>query len=215
MDATDKSRTGQQMLQSLRSGYRATIYEVRKDPELKNRDVIRDKSKKVFPFVSGSHYKGGWNLDKKDGFGIQINPDDTKYEGEWRNNKYDGRGTLWVKKNNAYARQYVGGWRDGNMEGQGVYYFDNGEIYRGGWLRNKKSGEGRLDYVNGDNYIGEWANDVQEGFGAMNYANGNIFEGLWSNGKKEGPGLFFYASTKKVRPLSHAYYVFLIYNHTV
>ena len=186
------------MQQAQRTGHHATVYEIRRDPSLKNRDIIRDPNKKVFPFVGGSHYKGSWNMDQKEGFGVQINPNNTKYEGEWQNNLYNGRGTLWVKKGKAYNRQYVGDWSNGDMDGQGVYYYEDGSIYKGGWLRNGRSGEGRLDFPNGDHYTGEWANNLQEGFGAMSYSNGNIYEGLWVQGKKEGPGLFYYASTKKV-----------------
>lgn len=193
-----QTRTAKLLSQSLRSGQHATVYEIRRDPELKNKNVIKDNSKGVFPFIQGSHYKGQWEGDMKDGFGIQFNPDNTKYEGEWKANKYDGRGTLWVKKIKKYQRQYVGDWSEGQMEGQGIYYFENGEIYRGGWLKGKKSGTGRLDYLNGDNYNGEWVNDLQNGFGTMNYTNGNTYEGLWSQGMKEGPGLFYYASTKKI-----------------
>lgn len=185
-------------MQAVRSGHHATVYEVRRDPSLKNKDVIRDPTKKVFPFVGGSNYKGSWNMDQKEGFGVQVNPNNTKYEGEWANNKHNGRGTLWVKKGKSYIRQYVGDWADGEMDGQGVYYYDDGSIYKGGWLRNKRSNEGRCDYNNGDHYVGEWANDLQEGLGSMSYVNGNIYEGLWAGGKKEGPGLFYYASTKKM-----------------
>lgn len=195
-------RSTVKMMQAVRSGHHATVYEVRRDPSLTSKDVIRDSNKKVFPFVGGSNYKGSWNLDQKEGFGVQINPNNTKYEGEWQNNRYNGRGTLWVKKGKAYNRQYVGDWSNGDMDGQGVFYYDDGSIYKGGWLRNGKSGEGRFDYPTGDHYTGEWANDLQDGFGAMSYSNGNIYEGLWVQGKKDGPGLFYYASTKKVSMLS-------------
>lgn len=188
------------MAQSMRSGHHATVYEVRRDPELKNKNVIRDKNKVVFPFVGGAQYKGQWSGDQKEGFGIQVNPDDTKYEGEWFAGQYHGRGTLWIKKNKKiYARQYVGDWVNGLMDGEGIFYYNNGEIYRGEWLQSRKHGSGRYDYENGDSYFGEWNSDLQDGFGTMNYANGNIFEGLWVHGKKEGPGLYYYASTRKVQ----------------
>lgn len=201
-DSKKLSLTQGKMAAAVRSGHHATVFEVRRDPELNNKDVIRDRTKPVFPFVGGSQYKGQWSNDEKDGFGIQVNPDNTKYEGEWMNNKYHGRGTLWVKKRKTFQRQYVGDWVNGKMEGQGIYYYENGEIYRGGWVAGKKAGNGRQEFTTGDVYVGDWANDKQHGFGTMNYANGNIFEGLWANGKKEGPGVFFYASTKKVRFIS-------------
>jgi len=190
--------TDAKMMLSLRTGHHATVYEVRRDPQLKNKDVIRDRTKPVFPFVSGSLYKGQWNNDKKDGFGIQTNPDNTKYEGEWVNNQYHGRGTLWIKKGKTFVRQYVGDWVKGHMEGQGIYYYSNGEIFRGGWLKGKRFGNGKFEFDNGDVYSGEWANDLQHGLGTMNYSNGNVYEGLWIEGKKQGPGLFYYASTRKV-----------------
>jgi hypothetical protein len=202
-----KTRTGKASLnesklqQSLRTGIHATVYEVRRDPTLKNKDVIRDRSKPVFPFIGGSQYKGQWTADQKDGFGIQINPDNTKYEGEWSNNKTNGRGTLWVKKGREYTRQYVGDWVDGCMEGQGVFYYEKNEIYKGEWFNGERSGNGRYEYENGDIYVGEWKFNQLHGLGTMNYANGNIFEGLFVNGKKEGPGLYYYASTKKVQSI--------------
>lgn len=186
------------MQQSLRQGTHATVYEVRRDPSLKNKDVIRDKTKRVFPFVSGSKYKGEWINDKKEGFGVQLNPDDTKYEGEWAEGKYHGRGTLWVKKGKTYARTYAGDWDQGVRSGQGVFYYPDKAVYRGDWANNRKNGQGRYEHSNGDVYVGEWTDDHEHGFGTLSYANGNVYEGLWSNGKKEGPGIFFYASTKKV-----------------
>lgn len=200
------------MSQSLRNGHHATVYEVQRDPSLKNKDIIRESTKeRVFPFVSGSHYKGSWNDDQKEGFGVQINPNNTKYEGEWLANYYDGRGTLWIKKKKTYHRQYVGDWVRGNMEGQGVYYYEDDSVYKGGWIQNKKSGSGRYEYKNGDIYSGEWSNDLQDGFGTMSYADGNVYEGLWVKGNKEGPGLFYYASTKKVTNYIIYYINFNIY----
>lgn len=198
---TSKTRASQsdpRMQQSLRAGHHATVYEIRRDPELKNKDVIRDRTKPVFPFISGSQYKGQWNNDQKEGFGVQVNPDNTKYEGEWANGMYNGRGTLWEKKGKQYIRQYVGDWVDGKMEGQGIFYFPKGEIYRGEWAGGRQNGNGRHEYASGDVYVGEWLDGSQHGLGTINYVNGNLYEGLWAYGKKEGPGLFFYASTKKV-----------------
>lgn len=183
---------------SLRHGNHATVYEVRRDPSLKNKDVIRDKTKRVFPFVSGSKYKGEWSNDQKEGFGVQLNPDDTKYEGEWQEGKYHGRGTLWVKKGKSYARTYVGDWDRGVRSGQGVFYYPDNSVYRGDWESNRKNGQGRFEHPNGDVYVGEWSDDRENGFGTLSFANGNVYEGLWTNGKKEGPGVYFYASTRKV-----------------
>lgn len=185
-------------LASYRQGFHATVYDVRRDPDLDNKDIIRDKTKVVFPFVSGQSYKGQWKDDVKQGFGTEVTPDGTKYEGEWLADKRHGRGTFFVKKGKRFIRQYVGDWAAGNMEGFGVYYYPSGEIYRGDWVANKRSGNGRLELPSGDYYVGEWRDDVQSGFGTYNVANGNLYEGLWMHGLKEGSGRFFYAATGKV-----------------
>jgi hypothetical protein len=199
-ETSDKklSASALRMTSAYRNGSHATVYDVQRDPSLSNREIIRDKNKKVFPFVAGSNYKGEWLDDQKHGFGTQINSDGSKYEGEWKYGKYDGKGTLWIKKKKIYIREYVGEWSDGFMQGEGAYYYDNGEIYQGEWKNSKRHGSGRLDFVSGDYYIGEWQNDKQHGFGSLYLKNGNIYVGLWMNGLKEGPGKFFYAATKKL-----------------
>ena len=95
MDTT-KSRPAQlrstleKTIQSYRHGSHATVYDVRRDPELKNKDVIRDKKKPVFPFISGAVYRGEWHNDEKCGFGAQTNPGGSKYDGEFLGNQYHG-----------------------------------------------------------------------------------------------------------------------------
>jgi len=203
MDTT-KSRPAQlkstleKTIQSYRHGNHATVYDVRRDPELKNKDVIRDKKKPVFPFISGAVYRGEWHNDEKCGFGTQTNPGGSKYDGEFLGNQYHGSGTLFVRRGKKRVKQYVGNWAYGKMDGFGTYYYESGETYKGNWERNKRSGQGRLEYPNGDYYEGEWHNDLQHGFGTLFLANGNVFEGLFRDGLKDGSGRFFYAATRKV-----------------
>ena len=44
-------------LMSQRSGLHATVFGVRRDPQLKNKDIIRDSAAPAFPFVGGYSYK--------------------------------------------------------------------------------------------------------------------------------------------------------------
>ena len=184
-----------------RTGPRATVYDVRRDPVLKNKNVLLPQSKIDFPFVSGSTYKGQWNENHKEGFGVEKSADGTKYEGDWKKSKRHGRGTLWVKRNKKSVKQYAGEWVADKMEGFGFYYYDNGDVYRGNWLQNKRSGNGLMEYANGDVFDGEWLNDVRQGPGTLYLENGNIYDGHWMNDMKEGPGRFYYASTRKVKIL--------------
>lgn len=203
--------TLEKTLQSYRNGNHATVYDVRRDPELKNKNVIRDKNKKVFPFVSGSVYRGEWDNDQKCGFGTQTNPSGSKYDGEFAGNKYHGVGTLWVKRGNKSVKQYVGDWANGRKHGYGTFFYENGEVYKGYWENNKRSGKGQLDYPNGDCFIGEWENDAQKGYGTLLLHNGNVFEGLYRDGMKDGPGRFYYAATKKVSSLNILFQCYTMY----
>lgn len=44
------------------------------------------------------------------GFGIEVSPDGTRYEGEWREGMRSGRGTLFVKRNSRECKIYTGDW---------------------------------------------------------------------------------------------------------
>lgn len=82
------------------------------------------------------------------------------YEGEWKNNKYDGFGSL--------------------------IYSDNC-IYTGNFCQGKREGNGKL--VNGKTiYDGEFMNDTKHGQGKEVYPDGSCFQGRFENGKKHGNG---------------------------
>jgi hypothetical protein len=83
MRSTFKS-TLEKTYESCRQGNHAAIYEVRRDPKLKDKNIIRDKRKHDFSFIGGGIYRGEWEDDQKSGFGTQTNPDGSKYEGEFQ-----------------------------------------------------------------------------------------------------------------------------------
>ena len=72
------------------------------------------------------------------------------YEGEWKNNKRHGKGTMtWV------MGQYVGDWND------------------------KLDGVGNLSLPNGKKYSGEFKKDKYHGQGTMTLKDGKVIKGLW------------------------------------
>ncbi|MFZ5987585.1 MAG: stalk domain-containing protein [Bacillota bacterium] len=93
-------------------------------------------------------YKGERNGSQlKNGLGICLWPDGTRYEGEW-----------------SY----------GDMHGKGTTYFPNGEIYEGHFWNSQRSGTGKYTWINGDTYIGEWSEDNRSGIGT--YYNKNSYK---------------------------------------
>jgi hypothetical protein len=68
---------------------------------------------------------------KKDGNGT-LTAGETKYEGEFKNGKKDGHGTLtWWN-----GDKYVGNFQADAMEGSGNLTCNSGNIYEGQWLNN-------------------------------------------------------------------------------
>jgi hypothetical protein len=170
---------------------------------LKDKDIIRDKTKKEFPFVTAENYRGSWLANLKDGFGILIK-DTSRYEGEFKCDKRDGLGALWLRndapsKNTLkWCKVYEGGWKTGRKDGNGTYFYENGDVYKGEWFDNKRSGEGSMEYFNGDKFQGTYMNDKRNGPGTMLYLNGDVFRGHYAGDMKDGPGLHFYRDTVKV-----------------
>jgi hypothetical protein len=74
--------------------------------------------------------------EERYGYGIQKWVDGAVYEGEWVNNKAEGKGTFWHAE---------------------------GDVYIGEFKADQANGHGEYTHINGSRYEGEWVNDVQEG----------------------------------------------------
>ena len=73
-------------------------------------------------FENGAVYKGYLYNEMRHGPGVQVWPDNAKYEGEWRENKANGRGKFW----HADGDIYEGEWEDDKANGYGIYIHVNG-----------------------------------------------------------------------------------------
>lgn len=71
------------------------------------------------------------------GFGIQTWPDGAKYEGDWRNDMIQGKGT---------------------------FVHPNGDLYYGMFYQDRANGKGTYELAdNRQQYSGEWKNDLYHG----------------------------------------------------
>lgn len=80
----------------------------------------------------------------------------TSYEGDFRQNNFEGFGTS-VTKNH----KYVGSWKNGKMEGAGKseWYNDAEELmesYEGQYKNGLKHGQGEYRWGNDRSYSGNW-----------------------------------------------------------
>ena len=56
---------------------------------------------------NGDEYEGEWDeLNRKDGKGILISPDGSKYEGYWKEDKAYGRGRLYHANGDIYEGEF-------------------------------------------------------------------------------------------------------------
>ncbi|KXJ14586.1 radial spoke head 1 homolog [Exaiptasia diaphana] len=59
--------------------------------------------------------------------------------------------------------RYQGAKKDGKRHGQGIYFFDNGDIYDGEWRKGRKEGFGTYQFSDGNKNIGWFYRDQYVG----------------------------------------------------
>eukprot|EP00826_Nyctotherus_ovalis_P020286 TRINITY_DN1635_c0_g10_i1.p1 TRINITY_DN1635_c0_g10~~TRINITY_DN1635_c0_g10_i1.p1 ORF type:complete len:527 (+),score=113.99 TRINITY_DN1635_c0_g10_i1:200-1780(+) len=145
---------------------------------------------KTIYYESGDKYEGEYKNNKKNGKGTYYYTNGDRYEGEWINGKQCGTGVLYY----ANGDKYDGGWENNGRSGKGSLTYINGNKFEGEWKRNNKNGKGVFYYANGDIYKGEWEDGKMSSKGTARYSNGDRYEGGWRNNKKSGKGTFYHAN---------------------
>jgi len=141
-------------------------------------------------FDDGTQYTGHWYKDKYADKGMLIQGD-IKYDGFFKNNLYEGNGTLFFKGQEIYTGYFVGGVYDG----MGVLKLQNGDKLSGTFREGFIDQKGKYVFKNGDIYTGEFKDDLMHGQGRYVYANGNIYVGEFDMGGF-GAGTYYDMLTK-------------------
>ncbi|MGC3946487.1 MAG: hypothetical protein QM762_18515 [Chryseolinea sp.] len=103
----------------------------------------------------------------------------TRYLGEWRDNKREGKGKSYLDS----MLVYDGEWVDDKYHGAGKRIYIDGSSYYGQFRENRRHGIGKQRWKDGAMYIGEFANDVYSGYGFI-VKGGKLFAcGNWLNGR--------------------------------
>jgi hypothetical protein len=169
---------------------------------------------------NGDKYIGEWEYDLKSGQGTMTYSSDKifqsalitmsqkkiisenildqfmYYDGNWKNDKINGRGKMIYYNGNIYE----GNWENDKKSGQGKMTYCNNSVDYNGIDNDKKIDklekylENQLDNLNNnsieidkkcDIYEGNWKNDKKNGYGKMTYSDGTIYEGEWENDEKK------------------------------
>ena len=144
--------------------------------------------------LNGITYIGDFILGKKEGRGKEETSE-LIYEGEFKNDKKNGKGRLFYKN---LKDTYEGAFIDDCITGIGNYEWANGEIYSGNFLNGKMQGRGIYKWPDGGKYEGDYINNIKEGIGKFTWASGKCFEGPFKNGKPNGAGILT-SKNKKFR----------------
>jgi hypothetical protein len=140
------------------------------------------KTSRTNDILSNIKYSGIIKDFKREGFGNETTQEYT-YEGNFHNDKKDGKGKLrYIKSGDIYEGEF----KDGEPDGKGKYCHRNGNIYVGDFIKDKADGKGIFYCNNGDRYEGDFKKDAREGKGIFYFANGDRMMGDFHNNNPIG-----------------------------
>eukprot|EP00960_Hanusia_phi_P054807 762781-Hanusia_phi.AAC.10 len=142
----------------------------------------------TFIYADGSRYEGEFVDGRFEGKGKRTYHDGSEYSGSFHDGRRHGKGVYWDVDGNVYDGEFL----EGVCQGIGTKTWVSGRTYRGEWKQNKASGLGEESFPQqGDFlfYAGEFVDGRWCGHGECHYPNGNVFKGAWKDNKREGRGV--------------------------
>ncbi len=134
----------------------------------------------------GTLFEGEVKDGKADGYGTLNYPGQLRYTGEIKNNKKHGKGIFVWPNGDIYEGEFF----NDSMTGYGTFVWISGDKYQGRWVNGAFSGNGTFTWKSGDQYSGEWGDGKFNGFGTFKWTVGEIYSGNWKDGEREGQGTF-------------------------
>ncbi|KAH3758719.1 Morn repeat protein [Pelomyxa schiedti] len=104
------------------------------------------------------------------------------YHGTFDHGKRSGTGRMLFgdKNHGGGGGSYVGEWKDDKFHGRGVRLWANGDRYEGQWVCGKEDGEGTKTWSrDGSSFTGLWEMGEQKK-GTRRWPNGDMFEGTFT-----------------------------------
>eukprot|EP00347_Sterkiella_histriomuscorum_P016638 403352421 len=154
-------------------------------------------------FKNGDIFIGEFHNGFRHGKGKFIFANGDIYEGDWRNDLQNGNGILKLKYNSEFGildAKYEGEFKDGLYHGKGFFEVKDFQTYEGEYKKGMREGYGKLVQTVDDTkrdyfkqqclevYEGYFKQNKYNGMGKLIYSDGVIYEGMWKLGKKDGKG---------------------------
>jgi hypothetical protein len=154
--------------------------------------------------------------NEKNGFGIISWDDNSKFYGEFKQNKITGICKFINKGDNSIFKgeyennypygygifemnncSYEGVWVKNNLIGIGIEMWNDQTFFQGEFSKLKRNGIGIYRWPDGTIYQGEWENNQMNGYGTIIYSDDRIYTGEIKNGLMEGLGIFSWRNGSK------------------
>ena len=142
-------------------------------------------------------YEGEIKDGKRNGQGTMTYTSGNVYVGEWVEDQRSGQGTFTLANSTEdHPNYYTGQWEQDLKNGQGTQYYGNGNVYKGEWKNDQIKGKGSFTWYDGDNFTGEWENNQMSGHGTFTWADStekspHYYIGQWLQGLKNGHGTLY------------------------
>jgi len=95
--------------------------------------------------------------------------------------------------------RYKGMFRNGRIEGEGAIEYADKSKYAGSFIGGVPHGHGFMKYSSGATYKGNFDNGTISGTGTLNSADGSMYEGNFDDGLFHGKGTFTFPDDKKYK----------------
>eukprot|EP00801_Mesodinium_rubrum_P002329 Mrub_02329.p1 GENE.Mrub_02329~~Mrub_02329.p1 ORF type:complete len:448 (+),score=148.83 Mrub_02329:381-1724(+) len=150
-------------------------------------DNLRKQGFGVIQWKDNSKYEGEWVDDRANGVGRLKHEEGDEYNGEWVDDQAHGYGTYY---NAAEQSHFEGWWAADRQHGAGVEVFSDGSKYAGEYREGRKHGRGHFRWADGSLYHGDFRDNHIEGRGKYSWQDGRVFEGQWRRNQIHGQGVF-------------------------
>lgn len=140
-------------------------------------------------------YEGDMVHGMRDGRGVCLYNNGLLYEGEWKDDREHGHGTLRTSDRKMII--YQGEWERGRLHGRGTYYYHEASsteassehdpprhFYQGEFRENLRNGTGHYQLSDGSIYNGGWRDGTMAGRGVFTWPDGSIYDGDWKDNKR-------------------------------
>lgn len=121
---------------------------------------------------------------KAEGTGLEVDRcmvngawEEERYEGEMKNGKQQGHGTLHYPDGSRFTGSF-----ENNRRVVGALLYPGGARYEGHFANDAFDGKGTFTYADGSYYAGEFRRGFPNGYGSLHASNGDNITGQWING---------------------------------